>query len=122
MPFADESFDFVYCAAAFKNFSEPTKALDEMHRVLRPGGEAAIADLSRDTSLAEIDAYVNQSGRSRFDALLTKWAFRTLLLKRAYTRESLLRMAERSRFGGCEILTASIGLEVRFRKNKANTA
>jgi len=26
MPFADESFDFVYCSAAFKNFSEPVKA------------------------------------------------------------------------------------------------
>ncbi len=26
MPFADESFDFIYCSAAFKNFSEPVKA------------------------------------------------------------------------------------------------
>jgi len=40
MPFGGESIDFVYCSAAFKNFSEPVKALDEMHRVLRPGGRA----------------------------------------------------------------------------------
>lgn len=41
MPFADESFDFIYCSAAFRNFSEPVKALNEMHRVLRPAGVAA---------------------------------------------------------------------------------
>jgi hypothetical protein len=34
MPFARELFDFVHCSAAFKNFSEPVKALDEMHPVL----------------------------------------------------------------------------------------
>jgi ubiquinone/menaquinone biosynthesis C-methylase UbiE len=116
MPFTDQSFDFVYCAAAFKNFAEPVEALDEMHRVLRPGGAAVIVDLAKDISLAEIDAYVRQSGRSRLDAWLTRWAFRCMLLKRAYTRDAFVRMAERSRFGGCEMLTASIGFEVRFRK------
>src|SRR6516164_8113042 len=39
MPFPDEAFDFIYCSAAFKNFSEPVKALDEMHRVLRALGK-----------------------------------------------------------------------------------
>jgi ubiquinone/menaquinone biosynthesis C-methylase UbiE len=39
MPFPDESFDFVVCRAAFKNFSDPVGALDEIHRVLRPGGK-----------------------------------------------------------------------------------
>lgn len=38
MPFADDSFDFVVCRAAFKNFSDPVGALDEIHRVLKPGG------------------------------------------------------------------------------------
>jgi ubiquinone/menaquinone biosynthesis C-methylase UbiE len=27
MPFVDESFDFAYCSAAFKNFPEPVKIL-----------------------------------------------------------------------------------------------
>ena len=72
MPFADESFDFIYCSAAFKNFSEPVKALDEMHRVLRPGGEAVVADLCKDASLHEIDTYVKQSRRSRIYAWMTK--------------------------------------------------
>jgi len=122
MPFPDESFDFLYCSAAFKNFSEPVKALDEMHRVLRAGGEAVVADLRKDASLDEIDAYIKQSGRSRFDAWLTKRTFRWLLLKRAYTQDQFLRMAGESRFGGCRINAAPIGLEVRFAKPLAATA
>src|SRR5262249_40845212 len=36
LPFPSETFDFVVCRAAFKNFSDPVGALTEMHRVLRP--------------------------------------------------------------------------------------
>lgn len=116
MVFADASFDFVYCSAAFKNFSEPVQALNEMHRVLRPGGEAVIMDLRKDASLSEIDQYVERSGRSRFDGWLTKMAFRHMLLKRAYSQGDLTQMAEQSRFGSCTFHADSIGLEVRFRK------
>lgn len=116
MPFPDESFDFVYCSAAFKNFSEPVKALDEIHRVLHPGGETTIVDLCKDTSTEEIDRYVNQSGRSRIDAWMTKWTFRHVLLKRAYTKDQFVQMAKESRFGACQINPVSVAFEVRFAK------
>jgi ubiquinone/menaquinone biosynthesis C-methylase UbiE len=116
MPFESGAFDFVYCAAAFKNFSEPIKALDEMHRVLRPGGEAVVADLRKDVSLDEIDTYVRQSGRARLDALFTKWAFRCLLIKRAYTRDAFARTAEKSRFGKYRIDAVPLGFQVSFMK------
>lgn len=116
MPFADESFDFVYCSAAFKNFSEPVKALDEMHRVLCPGGEAVIMDLRKDAPSDEIDAYVNRSGRRRIDAWVTKWTFRHILLKRAYSKDDFVRMAEQSRFGTCQVNSTAISLEARFAK------
>src|SRR5262249_58081895 len=48
MPLASDSFDLVYCRAAFKNFSEPVAALAEMQRVLRPGGTAVINALRGD--------------------------------------------------------------------------
>ena len=38
MPFPDESFDLTFCQAAFKNFSQPVRAISEMYRVLRPNG------------------------------------------------------------------------------------
>ncbi len=50
MPFESETFDFLLCRAAFKNFTEPLQALREMCRVLKPGGRALIIDLRRDTS------------------------------------------------------------------------
>jgi ubiquinone/menaquinone biosynthesis C-methylase UbiE len=116
MPFDDESFDFVYCSAAFKNFAEPVKALDEMHRVLRAGGEAVVVDLCKDASLDEIDTYVKQSGRSRIDSWMTKWTFRHVLLKRAYTKDQFIQMAKQSRFGACQIKVSMIGFEVRLSK------
>jgi len=116
LPFPGEFFDFIYCAAAFKNFAAPVKALDEMHRVLRPRGEALVVDLRKDVPLEEIETYLKQSGRSRFDAWLTNWIFRCMLIKRAYTREQFLRMAEQSCFGACQITASAIGYEVRFRK------
>ena len=116
LPFPGDSFNFIYCSAAFKNFSEPVKALDEMHRVLRPGGEALITDLRRDVSLGELDTYLKHSGRSRFDAWMTRWVFRCLLIKRAYTSPQSLHMAQTSRFGACQIALSPIGFEVRFSK------
>ena len=91
-------------------------AHDEMQRVLRPGGTAVVGDLRKDASLDEIDAYVKQSGRSRFDAWITKWTFRGLLLKRAYTKGQFIRMAEQSRFRTCQVNASPIGFEVRFMK------
>jgi ubiquinone/menaquinone biosynthesis C-methylase UbiE len=90
------------------------EALNEMYRVLRPDGQAIIHDLRKDVSAEEIDAYVKQSGRRALDAWLTRWAFRTMLIKRAYTREELAAMAARSRFGSGDVKTSSIGVEVRL--------
>lgn len=111
-----EPFDFIYSSAAFKNFSESVEALDEMHRVLPPLGEAVVVDLGKDASLDEIDTYVKQSGRRRIDAWITKWTFRHVLLKRAYTRDEFIRMAAQSQLGICQIDCAPIGLEVRLTK------
>lgn len=42
MPFDSERFDYLVCRAAFKNFAAPVAALQEMYRVLKPGGRALI--------------------------------------------------------------------------------
>jgi ubiquinone/menaquinone biosynthesis C-methylase UbiE len=117
MPFADRSFDFIYCSAAFKNFSEPVKALDEMHRVLRPGCAAVIVDLCKDTSDAVIDSFIKLSGRTRIDAWMTKWTFRHILLKRAYTLDDFASMARQSRFGSCQPAQGAMGATITFTKS-----
>jgi ubiquinone/menaquinone biosynthesis C-methylase UbiE len=116
MPFTDACFDFVVCVAAFKNFTDPVGAVNEMHRVLRPGGQAVIYDLRKDAGLKEIHAAVQGMRLSAFDAQVTRWTFRFYLLKAAYTREQFERIAATSRFGACEIAEDGIGFEVNFRK------
>jgi ubiquinone/menaquinone biosynthesis C-methylase UbiE len=118
MPFEPGSFDFIYCRAAFKNFSQPVEAINEMHRVLRPGGRAVIVDLRKDVSIDDINAYIKSSGRGWLNSLMTQWTFRTFLIKRAYTKQDFINMAQKSRFGSCRIEEASIGLQVQFEKSK----
>ena len=117
MPLSDASFDFVVCVAAFKNFTNPLGAINEMHRVLKPGGEAAIIDLRKDASLQDIAGEVSQMRLSAFNAFLTRFTFRHGLLRAAYTREQLDRMARESRFAGHHVIEArGIGFELRLTK------
>ncbi len=120
MPFAAHEFDFIVCRAAFKNFSQPVRALDEMHRVLRSGGKALIVDLAKDVPQAEINAEVNRMKLSRLNTALVKFTFKHMLLKRAYTRADFQRMGAESAFGGCDIQPESIGLNVWLVKSAAD--
>jgi demethylmenaquinone methyltransferase / 2-methoxy-6-polyprenyl-1,4-benzoquinol methylase len=47
LPFPDGSFDAVFSAYVFRNLTSVDRTLAEIHRVLRPGGVAAIVDLGR---------------------------------------------------------------------------
>jgi ubiquinone/menaquinone biosynthesis C-methylase UbiE len=116
MPFPDESFDFVVCRAAFKNFSDPVGALNEIHRVLVHGGQAVIIDLRKDASPADIDKEVAGMHMSALNAKLTRWTFSNMLLKRAYTREAIDAMVSQSRFAQGEIVQDGIGFELRLTK------
>ena len=117
MPLADASFDFVVCMAAFKNFTDPVGAINEMYRVLRPGGQASIFDLRRDASLADIAAEVRDMRLSALNALITRFIFRHGLLRAAYPRVRLEHLADTSNFARHEIVSRGIGLELRLKKD-----
>jgi len=116
LPYADESFDFVVCRAAFKNFSDPVGALDEIHRVLRPGGKASIFDLRHESTREEVDMVVDDMHLSAVSSLWTKLTFRFFLLKNAYTHEALEDMVAQSRFGRCDVLTSGVEFDLRLAK------
>ena len=116
MPFENDRFDFLVCRAALKNFSEPERALAEMHRVLRPGGRALVIDLLRDVPMSVIASYVNRSGMNFFSRWFTRLTFRFMLLKRAYTREELDRMLARTAFAKKEVRQADLGFEACLTK------
>jgi len=116
LPFPNETFDFVVCRAAFKNFSDPVGALGEMHRVLRTDGTALIIDMRNDASDEAIDDTVDEMGLGRISAFLTRATFKHMLRKRAYSRDDFVRMAAATPFGCAEIEDAGIGLDVWLRK------
>ena len=109
-------FDLIICQAAFKNFRQPVRALEEMHRVLRPGGMAVIEDLNREISAADIDAEVRRHGLGRLNGFATKWILATILRRRACSGAQFGLLARQTAFGTCEVRAEGIGLEVRLSK------
>lgn len=119
MPFPADSFDFVVNQAAFKNFSRPAQALEEIHRVLRPGGTAIIQDMNRDASASDIADEVNDMALGWVSTAMTK-----IILGRlrhgAYTREEFQQLAIASPFRGCELRIAFTSMEMRLSKSLVN--
>jgi ubiquinone/menaquinone biosynthesis C-methylase UbiE len=116
MPYRAERFDLVVCRAAFKNFSQPVKAISDMYRVLKPGGRALIIDLRRDVSRKTVNQYVDQLGVGTFNAMAIKLTFRFMLIKRAYTREEFTKFIAQSPFGRFAMNENPIGLELWLQK------
>jgi ubiquinone/menaquinone biosynthesis C-methylase UbiE len=112
LPFAAGSFDFVVCRAAFKNFSDPVKALAEMRRALKTDGTALIIDMRRDVSDATIDEFVKSRPGGRINAMIVGWTFKHMLRKRAYRPVVMREMARAAGFTRCEIEEVPIGMEV----------
>jgi ubiquinone/menaquinone biosynthesis C-methylase UbiE len=116
MPFPKDSFDFLLCRAAFKNFADPVGALREMCRVLRPGGRALLIDLSRDARPDVVSRAVDEMGLTTVNRLLTKMAFRTMLIRSAYTRVEFEQMLAQTEFAQVEIDEQGMGFEITMRK------
>lgn len=112
MPFADGSFDFLVCRAAFKNFADPGGALSEMRRVLKPGGRGLVIDLRRDASMADINKYVDGLDLSLLNRAFMKLTFRTTLLPRAWRTDALEDMLAEVPFSRTRIIPDAIGMEV----------
>jgi ubiquinone/menaquinone biosynthesis C-methylase UbiE len=120
MPFADDSFDVVFCRAAFKNFSDPVGALREIYRVLKPGGTGLIVDLHKDVPRQTLDRYVTRyvknTRQSWLDALMTRLTFRFVLIPRAYRMIDFDRMVQAANLPQYEIREEGIGLDVWISK------
>jgi ubiquinone/menaquinone biosynthesis C-methylase UbiE len=116
MPFADDSFDFLLCRAAFKNFGQPVRALQEMYRVLKPGGRGLIIDLRGDASPESMNRAVDAMGLNTVNKVVTKLIFRLSLVKNAYTREQFEHMLAQANFRSIDIQATDMGFEIWMTK------
>lgn len=116
LPIESASMDFVVCRAAFKNFSEPVKALAEMRRVLRPGGTALVIDLRRDVRMAEIRQHVDSMDVGLLNRWFMRFTFRNMLIKRAYMLDEMRRMASEAGWTETRIESSQVGFEAWMKK------
>lgn len=54
LPFEDGSFTALVCTTALHHFPDPQRSIDEMARVLAPGGRLVIGDMARDALTTKI--------------------------------------------------------------------
>jgi SAM-dependent methyltransferase len=66
LPFAADSFDRVHTSAAIQLFDDPTRAVTELVRVLRPGGTLVIATFVRSSSWSSRQSQEWLGGRIGF--------------------------------------------------------
>ena len=116
LPFPDTQFDFIVCRAAFKNFSNPVGALNEMYRTLNEGGRALIIDLRRDAPKKTIDQYVDTIGLSWWDSFITKWTFELMLKRRAYLKDEIMDLVSKTPFEHLAIEETATGMEIELKK------
>lgn len=116
MPFPAGSFDFLLCRAAFKNFAQPVPALKEMCRVLTPGGRGVLIDLKGNATPQALNNAVDGMGLTGLNKLMTRLAFRTTLVKSAYTRAQFEAMLAHANFSRVEISENDIGFEITMFK------
>jgi len=116
LPCDDDSFDFTICSAAFKNFSDPKKALVEMHRVLKPGGTSLIIDMNRDATNEDVKFEVEKSLMKGFDKIFVKFSFKTFLKQSAYTKEEIESFIKETHFKNYTIKKEGISLYIYLNK------
>lgn len=116
MPYENDTFDFIVCRAAFKNFSNPAGGLNEMYRVLKSGGTALIIDLRRDAPKKTIDQYIDTIGLNWWDTFITKWTVELMLKRRAYLTNEITDLVSQTPFEHLAIEETAMGMEIRLRK------
>lgn len=116
LPHSDCAFDFIICSAAFKNFKEPLRALNEMYRVLKPEATALILDMNHAATNKDINNEIRESGMKGFDRIFVKLAFQTFLKNGAYTREGFEELIAQTAFPHYEIIKHGIGFQIWLHK------
>ncbi len=116
MPFKDDTIDLTFSQAAFKNFSEPVKAIAEMYRVLHPGGLSVIEDMRPDAPMPEIEREVKGMGLGPINEWIVRWTFNHMLLKNAYSIAQMESMIAQTPFGKGKIEVSGVGFQVTLKK------
>lgn len=126
LPFADESFDAIFCAFGIRNLSDVPRATAEQLRVLKPGARLTVLDFFRPTGLFSRTVHTLYN-HTVLPAV--GWAFTGNLDAYLYLPRSIGKFSTLGEYTGllegagfldatCEMLTMNVASIVRARKSK----
>jgi ubiquinone/menaquinone biosynthesis C-methylase UbiE len=110
VPLEDNSADHVFSNGSLHEWEDPAAALNEIHRVLKPGGILFISDLKRD-----LNRLLMAFMRFFVPGKRVKQGFVTSV-RAAYTQDELVELMHRSPFDGFKIRETAFGLTIRGTK------
>jgi ubiquinone/menaquinone biosynthesis C-methylase UbiE len=114
--YPDNSFDFIICTAAFKNFKQPFNALNEICRVLKSGSNALIVDMNRKASDQQIEDYIKSTETKGIDKLFMKLIFKYFLRNGAYTKDEFTCLISKTPFKQYDIREKGMGFYIYLTK------
>lgn len=104
LPFEDVSFTAVVCTTALHHFPDPARSIDEIARVLEPGGRVVIGDMCRDAITTKIadplmrrfeKGHVGLQRKRDIEAMLTQAGLRVTYSRHKWVLLYALVAAER---------------------------
>jgi ubiquinone/menaquinone biosynthesis C-methylase UbiE len=104
LPFDDAAFTALVCTTALHHFPDPQRSIDEMARVLAPGGRLVIGDACRDTPATKLadplfkrfeDGHVGLQRKRDIEAMLTRAGLRVTSSRHVWLQIYALVGAER---------------------------
>jgi ubiquinone/menaquinone biosynthesis C-methylase UbiE len=117
MPFENDKFSHIICTSAFKNFSQPLEALNEIYRVLKIDGLFWMSDMRHDITDHVINRYVdNEMCLKGFNNISTKMTFKYMLRKRAYSKESFIELLAHTEFKVIDVKETEMELICLLKK------
>ncbi len=106
MPFGDATFDAVFANGGMHEWADPTAVLNEIARVLRPGGRCCVTDLRRDVNpLLKAILWIATGTRPMRAGLLSS-------IHAAYVPSEARALVARSRLATARVTPNALGIVI----------
>ena len=111
LPFEDEFFDGVFTNATLHEWADPECALNEIYRVLKPGGRYLITDLRRDmpAPVKWFLWFINAKQKELRPGLIKS-------INASYTRNEVEDLLEKTNLKGASVEQSPFGLSISGQK------
>jgi ubiquinone/menaquinone biosynthesis C-methylase UbiE len=110
MPFENSTFDAVFTNGSLHEWAEPKKTLNEIWRVLKPGGRVFVSDLRRDMSfLMRWFLYIATKPKEIRPGLISS-------INAAYTPDELKELIQDTKLSPCGVSGNLIGIKITGTK------